>query len=314
MSRAMWRSVSVSSTSSSHASARRNEKRGELVDRHAADEHRARLRPQARALARRARHERHVLLDLLAHALGVGLAVAALEVGDDALEPRRVRPPAPVAVAVGDVDALAVGAVQEQVLVLGGQLVPRRLGIDAVLLGDRLGDLLVVVRGGVGPRRDRALAQRQRRVGDDHHRVDLHLRPQAGAALARAVRRVEREDPRLELRDDRPVVGAGELLGVQRQRAGRRPRGTVSTSTIPSASATAVSIESARRLRTSRAHDQPVDDDRDVVLELLVEHDLVLEHRAARRRPWRAGSPRPAGSGRPCRTRPCARARPARAP
>ena len=51
---------------------------------------------------------------------------------------------------------------------------------------------------------------------------------------------------------DRPVVGAGELLGVQRDRLARRPRcGTVSISTIPSASATAVSIESARRLRRS---------------------------------------------------------------
>ena len=47
---------------------------------------------------------------------------------------------------------------------------------------------------------------------------------------------------------------------------------------MPSASATAVSIESARRLRTLAAHDEAVDHDRDVVLVLLVELDLLVEH------------------------------------
>ena len=54
-------------------------------------EHRPRLGPQPRAVALRARPQRHVLLDLLARPLGVGLLVAALEVGDDPLEARRVR-------------------------------------------------------------------------------------------------------------------------------------------------------------------------------------------------------------------------------
>src|SRR3712207_7395113 len=49
----------------------------------------------------------------------------------------------------------------------------------------------------------RSLADRQRRVGHDEVGVDLHLRAQAGAARARPVRRVEREDPRLELGEDR---------------------------------------------------------------------------------------------------------------
>ena len=54
-------------------------------------------------------------------------------------------------------------------------------------------------------------------------------------------------------------------------------RGTVSISMIPSASATAVSTESASRLRRSGCIDQPVDHHRDVVLVLLVEDDLLLE-------------------------------------
>ena len=55
------------------------------------------------------------------------------------------------------------------------------------------------------------------------------------------------------------------------------PSGRTSTSRMPSASATAVSTESASRLRSSGPHDQPVDHDGDVVLELLVEDDLLLE-------------------------------------
>ena len=79
-----------------------------------ADQHRARLGPQPRALALRARSQRHVLLDLLARPVGVGLAIAPLEVGDDALERRRVRAAAAEPVAVGDLQAVAVGAVQEE--------------------------------------------------------------------------------------------------------------------------------------------------------------------------------------------------------
>ena len=83
----------------------------ELVDAEPADLHRQRLRPQPRAVALRARPQRHVLLDLLARVVRLGLAVAALEVRHDALEGRHVRAPAPVAVAVRDVELVAVGAV-----------------------------------------------------------------------------------------------------------------------------------------------------------------------------------------------------------
>ena len=82
------------------------------------------------------------------------------------------------------------------------------------LLGDRLGHLLVVVGGAGRPGQDRPLVERQRRVGHDQLGVDLHLRPEAGAARAGAVRRVEGEHPRLELRHRRAAVQAGEALGV----------------------------------------------------------------------------------------------------
>ena len=124
------------------------------------------------------------------------------------------------------------------------------------------------------------------------------LRAEAGAARAGAVRRVEGEDPRLQLRH-RGAAARGRRTSPRRRAcrptraralrrrvrraacALRRPPAAVlapvSTSTMPSASATAVSTESASRLRASGFICEPVHDHRDVVLVLLVELDLVLE-------------------------------------
>ena len=132
--------------------------RAELVDRQLADLDRPRLRPQPRAAALRARPHRHVLLDLLARPVGVRLLVAALEVGDDALEGRHVRPLAAHPVAVRDVELVAVRAVQEEVPLLLRQVLPRRVEVDLVALGDRLRDLLVVA----GARRSTTAGSRPR--------------------------------------------------------------------------------------------------------------------------------------------------------
>ena len=245
----------------------------ELVDAEPADLHRERLGPQARALALRAGPQRHVLLDLLARPVRVRLAVAPLEVADDPLEGRHVRPPAPVAVAVGDVDLLAVGAVQEAVAQLVGQVLPGGVHVHLPLVRDRLRHLLVVVRGARGPGQDRAVVERQRRVRDDQLGVDLHLRPEAGAARAGAVRRVEGEHPRLELRHRRAAVQAHEAIAVGDDLAGvdvlhvhqpLRPRDR--------------GLDRVRQpLAQVRPHHEPVDHDGDVVLVLLVEDDLLLE-------------------------------------
>ena len=197
--------------------------RRELVDPQPRDLHRPRLRPQPRALALRARPHRHVLLDLLPRPVGVGLLVAPLEVGDDPLEVRHVRALAPHAIAVRDVDPVAVGALQEQVPLLLRQVLPRRLEVDLVALGDRLRDLVVVRRRAARPRQDRALADRQRRVGHHQLGVDLHLRAEPRAARARAVRRVEGEDPRLELGHRDAAVQAREAL-AEREHPARRSR------------------------------------------------------------------------------------------
>ena len=219
------------------------------------------------------RAEAHVLLDPLADLRRVGLAVAPLEALRDALEREHVRALAAHAVAVLDVDALAARAVEEELALLLGQLGPRRLQVDLPAVGDALDHRLVEVRVHHRPRHERALADGERRVGHDEVGIDLQLRAEARAARAGAVRRVEREDARLELRQRDAVLGAREVLAEEHLLFGvedvDRPRGRRRAG------------RGLDRLREPLAevglHHEPVDDDLDRVLVLLVEDDLLLE-------------------------------------
>ncbi len=223
-------------------------------------------------MARRARLERHVLLDPLLLIRRIGVAVAAIEARQDALEGERVAALPAHRVAVADVELLAAGAVQEEVALLLGQILPRRLEVDLVAVGDRLDHLLVEARVDDSPRDERALRDGERRVGHDQVGVDLALRAEAGAARTGAVRRVEREDARRQLGQRHAVVGAGELLGVGHRRA-------VDDRDLDEALG-----QPQRRLdRVGEAraqpvsHHEPVDDDRDRMPHLLVEVDRLLE-------------------------------------
>ncbi len=116
-----------------------------LVDVLAADGDRERRRPQTCAAARGARHLAHVALDLLAGAVALGLGVATLEPRHDALELRGVRTLASVAVAVRHLHRGLAGAVEDDLLVLLLQLLPRRVGGEAELGRHRLEHALEVV-------------------------------------------------------------------------------------------------------------------------------------------------------------------------
>ena len=244
----------------------------ERVDVGAADGDREHLGLQPRTVTDRARPEAHVLLDPLALLARVGLLVAALEARDDALEGEHVRALAAHPVAVLDVDLVALGAEQEQVLVLVGELLPRELEVDLVTVGDRLDDRLVEARVAERPGHERALADRERRVGHEQIGVDLLLRAEPGAARAGAVRRVEAEDARLELRQAGAVLGAGEVLAEGE---------LVAVEHVDDDQAVGQCSCGFDRLRQSLPqvllHHQAVDDDLDRVLELLVERRRLLE-------------------------------------
>ena len=220
----------------------------QLVDRPAADRDREHLGLEARALAGRARPEAHVLLDPLALLARVGLPVAPLEARDDA--PRRracTTACAPSGCGTGRRPC------RRPCRAGTGPAAPRSArstacrGVDLVAVGDRLDHRLVERRAAHRPRHERALVDRERRVGDEQVGVDLLLRAEPGAARAGAVRRVEGEDARLELRQADAVLGAGEALRVERRLA----VSTTSIATSPSASAIAVSTESVSRWRRS---------------------------------------------------------------
>ena len=214
----------------------------------------------------------HVLLDPLPLLRRVGLAVAALQVRDEALERHRVLALAAHAVPVGDEDPIAVGAEQEPVLLLALELAPRAVEVDLVAVGDGLDDGLVEAAVRDAPRHERALRDRERRVGHEQVGIDLELRAEAGAARAGAVRRVEREDARLELGQRDAVLGAGEVLGEEQR---------VAVDDVDGDEALGQCRGGLDRLRQPlaqvRLHHEAVDDDLDLVLELLVEGDLVLE-------------------------------------
>ena len=98
---------------------------------------------------------------------------------------------------------------------LGRQLAPRGVDVEAQRLAEARHHPGEVLRGVAHrPGRDRALGQGQ--VGIGHHQVgvDLLADTQPDALRAGAVRRVERERPRLQVVDgQRMAVGAGQLLG-----------------------------------------------------------------------------------------------------
>ncbi len=177
----------------------------------AGDFHAQRFGFQPIALAGVARHVGEVARDLLAGPFAVGFLVAALEIGDDAFE----RPLGLVgarAVVVGEPDLGFAGAVQDRVLGLLRQVLPLGVERELVVLAERGQRLHVIRRRRFRPRRDRALAQRALRVGDDQTGVDVLLNAKAAAFRAGAEWIVEREQPRLDFGNGETGDRAGELF------------------------------------------------------------------------------------------------------
>ena len=277
---------------------------GVLVDRDPADLDGEALRPQARALADRAGLLRHIALDPLADRVGVGLAVAALEVVDDPLEADAVGAAAPEAIRVGHLVALTAGAVEKDLAVLVREVLPGDVGVDAVVLGDRLDQSLPVARMPGAPGLQRALGERQGRIG--HHQLGVHdaLEAEPVTAIARTVRGVEGEDPGLELGDRGTAVETGEALaegeavrdplrqlpGALRSLHAADVLGRLALLRLAGAPLLEhVDLDDSTRQRGRRLdrlgepaaevplHHQAVDDHRDVVVVLLVELDLLVE-------------------------------------
>ena len=161
-----------------------------------------RLGPEAGAVADLARLRRLVAAELLAHPRALGLEHAAVEVADHALE-RLLDLVAALAVDEAEGDRAAAGAVEDDVLRLLGQVLPRHVRGRNRRRG-RGWTAPACNKGwaaGLGPGDDRALGDREVVVGDDEVLVEDHLLAEAVAGRAGALRRVEAEQPRLDLGD-----------------------------------------------------------------------------------------------------------------
>ena len=242
----------------------------EFRDVESAERDREHLGAQAAAMAGRTRAFAHDLLDLAARPVAVCLAVAALEIGDDALE--RLTHHAARNAADRQLEHLVSRAVEQLVERLSGQFLNGRFERKAVLSAERsvvhIGN---AARLGVRPagRADRALLDGQSAVGDDAVGVHDLLNAEAGADRARAVGIVEREHARRQLLNGNAAVIAGVVLRKAQliaaddirdeQTARQRARGLDRVG------------DAAARVRTD---DNAVDDDLDAVLFRLGELEL----------------------------------------
>jgi hypothetical protein len=163
----MSASRSESSRPRTNASASATDRRGQVGDADPADGDTEHDRLEPLSLAGGAGHLTHVLLDLLADVVGVGLGVPAQQRGDDPLDVGLVRALAAVPVGVGDVDA-SVDAVQDAVLHLLGQVTPGRRRVTAEVADGGAQQLLVVVGLRAGPpRQHHPVVHRQVVVAED---------------------------------------------------------------------------------------------------------------------------------------------------
>ena len=228
------------------------------------------LEPEA--VAGRAGRHGLVLAQLLPHPARIGLAVAPGQVRDHALErPCRLVFAQPVVVAHRD--RRAAGAEQDHLPVLLAQLRKRRRELEAVMGGEALQGLAVIFRAGVGPGRERAVVQAQRRVRHDQSGIELGLDAEAVAGRAGAERVVEGEQPRLDLVDGEAGDRAGE--------PGREGRAFAAVGVLDEQQPVR---QFQRRLdgisqpgRQVVAQHDAVDHHVDIVLELLVERRRLVD-------------------------------------
>src|SRR6202048_2255856 len=169
---------------------------GNLADVFSRDLDAQGFRLQPMAVAGLAGNVGKILCQFLTRPLALGLAIAAGDIGDDALE-RFFGVVGAHAVFIGKFDLVFAGAVQDRGLRLLWQGLPFSVERELVEFAERRQGLDVIGRRGFRPWRDRALAQAQFFVGNDEVLVDMLLDAEPAAGRAGAIRGVGREQPRV---------------------------------------------------------------------------------------------------------------------
>ena len=161
----------------------------------------------------------HVVLVRLAHLVAVRLVVAAREQRHDALERHEVLLVLAEHVRVAEVEALLARAVEQGLLCLLVELLPRRLEAVAAILEDGLHHAHRVRVQVLRKRRKDTAAHAQARVGHDELFIELHVAAEARADRAGAVGVVEGEHARRDLGQADAAVHAGEVLAEHQELA-----------------------------------------------------------------------------------------------
>ena len=173
--------------------------RAQFLQRAVGDAHVARLFAQARTLAFRADAGVEVFRQFLAHGGRIGLAVATLQIVDDALERMRAQRWLAALVEVAERNLFLAGAVQHHLLDILRQAFVRTLQVEVVMFGQAIQHLVIELVAPV-PALDRAAAEREGRKGDNPPGIEETDIAQAVALGAGAHRVVEREQARLQFR------------------------------------------------------------------------------------------------------------------
>ena len=184
--------------------------RAHLADMEAGDLHRQCLRLQAVAITNRTRRSVLEALHLLPHPGGIGFLEAAFHIRDHAFETLFGLVTAQ-AVIIDEADLLIAGAVENDLLRPFRQIVPAIVEREFEVFGQCLQRLQVIGRGGFRPRRNRAFAQGQRAVRHDQRRIEIKLGAEPVTGGAGAMRVVEGEQPRLNLRNGEAGNRAGKF-------------------------------------------------------------------------------------------------------
>ncbi len=169
------------------------------------------LRLELRTLADGARLHGHIPLNLIAHEVRRCFRVSSLQVRKHALE-RGLE----ALSAMLHRDDLAVRAMQQDMKLVRREFPHRRTNGELVSLRHGVQHAAPVCSGVLSlpnPRHDRPLSDGQRRVRNDHLRVEYLPGAEPGALRTRAMRAVEAERAGLDLTHADPTVRTGVLLG-----------------------------------------------------------------------------------------------------
>ncbi len=172
------------------------------------DKHEPRRAVESGTAAIGTRTDTKILRQFLADGCRFSLAIAPLEVRQNALEGMALARRAALALRITELDDLSAAAVEKHLMDLRRELVPRSLDVEFVVPGQGLDELEVIDVPTV-PAANRPAGEGQVRVQHDPLGIEERLHAQAVARWARARGVVEGEQLRLQRRDAVPADRAG---------------------------------------------------------------------------------------------------------